>query len=295
MTLLGRRFDLTWALALGVPVVLMLAPTIARAGGTPGVVITRTDRSIGPRARTRTTAIKLTHDAARIDSDDASVIYRKDLNTAWMIQGNSYMVMNKDAARAVRKQVQIHGDAVEARLAEALATVPPENRAMIEQMMRKQQAGTTVPGMLATAPQVTKPRRPKFTKGARDKVGPWGCDVYDGQLDGQLAQRVCATGIGDLGLNDADVEIMLYASEFFWELSSEFGGQASAPPSDLLGIEDEQGFPGYALSRKRYTNGQLDHESTVTKAERTEFDPALFSKPALKERKLGMPPQGAPK
>ncbi len=293
MTLFGSRFGLAWAFALGVPVAMLLAPVTSGAAGTPGVVIVRTDRAIGPGGGTRTTTIKLTHNAVRIDSDAASIIYRRDLDTAWMIQGGRYMVMSKEAARAVKNQMATHSGAMKAEMDKALATMPPDKRALVEKMMREQGVGVPeVPGAASPPP---KPPVPTYTKGARDKVGPWGCDVYDGKLDGRLAERVCATGIVDLGLKDGDIEIMLYAAEYFWELGSEFGGASSGPPPDLLGIEAEQGFPGYALNRKRYKNGELAHDSTVTKAERVEFDPSLFAKPNLEERKFGVPPQGAPK
>jgi len=293
MTLLGSRLGLLWALALGIPVAVLLAPPTAGATATPGVVIVRTDRATGPGDDSRTTTIKLTREAVRIDSEGTSIIYRKDLDTAWMIQGGRYMVMSKDAARAVKRQMTEHSGAVQAEMDKAMASMPAEKRAMVEKMMREQ--GMGAPGIPGAASEPPKPRVPTYTKGARDKVGPWDCDLYDGTLDGQLAQRVCATGITDLGLNDDDVEIMLHAAEYFWELGAEFGGKSSGPPPDLLGIEKEQGFPGYALSRKLYKNGKLTHDSTVSKAERVEFDAALFSKPALEERKLGVPPMGAPK
>jgi hypothetical protein len=262
-------------------VALLVATTATAAAD---VVIVR--KESGADGRASTTRIQLTKHAARIEGEGGTLIYRKDLDTAWMIRGDSYVELDKAAARALKQHVTGQMDQMQDQIDEALAAVPADKRAMVEEMMRN----GAVPGMPQKAPP-PKPRQPAFVKGADGTVGSWSCTGYEGSLDGAVVERVCTAGLEQIGLNDADVDIMYDAAKFFWQLGAEMGTSTSAPPSDALGIAEEQGFPGYALSRKRFKSGALASESTVTEVSRTDLDPALFAKPALKRLEFGAPPR----
>jgi hypothetical protein len=266
--------------------VLVLATTTSAAAG---VTIVRTDRSTGPGAGTTTMKIRLADTAARIDTDKNALIYRKDLNTAWMIQGDSYMELDKASARAVGKQVDAQMAQAQDKMKEALDKVPPGQRAAMEALIQSQGMGQ---GAAAGGgvPAAAKRRPPTFKPGAKGKaVGKWSCDEYDGSLDGALVERVCAAELEALGLTRADVQIMYDAAKFFKEVSAEFG--SASQYAVTMGVDENPGYPGYPISRKEYRGGSVTLDSEIKEITREDYEASLFERPNLKKREFG---PGAP-
>ncbi|MEQ1573196.1 MAG: hypothetical protein ABL993_03015 [Vicinamibacterales bacterium] len=83
----------------------------------------------------------------------------------------------KTYVEMTRAQVQQMGQQVSGAMAAMqaqMANMPPEQRAMIEQMMRGRGAG--MPGM----PGATAPAKIEYRRSGADKVGQWACNKYDG-------------------------------------------------------------------------------------------------------------------
>jgi len=264
---------------------LALAPSLAVAlaatPATAGLLIVQTNTT--PGAATTTTKMYLTPEAARITTGPHSLIYRKDQNVAWMVQGDSFMTLDKGSARAVGKQVDSQMAAMEDTMAEALAKVPADKRAMVEEMMRQQGVGK--PGAMGAPPAApARPSGPFKAGPTGQSVGKWTCDVYE--RGGAVGERVCATELDELGITRADLQIMFDAAKYFREISSEFGQPAQAIPM----ADEKPGYPGYPVNRKEIRGGTVSHESQLVEVTRQDFDPALFARPNLKERTFGPMP-----
>jgi hypothetical protein len=263
------------ALAL---VLLIVTPATA------GVLIVRTDTSKGAGPATTTSRIQLADQAARIEGGQTTIIYRKDLDTAWMIHGGSYTELNKETAHAMGGQVAAQQAQMQQQMQEALSQMPPEQRAMVEQMM-KNGGAPGMPGAPASPPAAAQARTPTYRAGAKGRtVGHWTCDEYEGYVDGALVEKVCAADLSALGVTPADLAVMRDAARFFREVSREFTGAAALalPSAD----EATQGYPGFPVAQTRYRDGAVSGESRVTEVTRRDFDAGLFARPTLPRKDL---------
>lgn len=76
----------------------------------------------------------------------------------------------------------------------ALANLPPEQRAMIEQRL-----GGKMPGMGAAKVDVSV-----NPTGASDRVAGFACQVYRTQVDGRHVDDICLANVADAGISAAD-------------------------------------------------------------------------------------------
>src|SRR5262249_12614026 len=98
-------------------------------------------------------------------------------------------------------------DRVAAQMQSAMASIPPEQRAQIEAMMRGR-GGRGMPGMGARA-------KPTYKKTGTDKVGKWTCDKYEGYEGEKKTSEVCTVAPSALGLAASDFEVTKQFAKFF--------------------------------------------------------------------------------
>lgn len=103
---------------------------------------------------------------------------------ALMHDKHQYMDMQKVAETAGAAMAQANA---------ALASLPPEQRALIEQRM-----GGKVPGLGAKVDVSVTPT------GVRERVGNYNCEVYRTQVGGEHMEDVCLANVADAGISGAD-------------------------------------------------------------------------------------------
>lgn len=122
----------------------------------------------------------------RMDADKVSMLF--DTGSGKMIvlmhDKHQYMDMQKMVETASAAMAQANA---------ALANLPPEQRAMIEQRM-----GGKIPGMGAKVDVSVTPT------GAHDRVGNYTCEVYRTQVGGEHMEDVCLANVADAGIAGAD-------------------------------------------------------------------------------------------
>jgi hypothetical protein len=150
-----------------------------------------------------------------------------------------------------------------ARMQEQMKSMPPEQRARMEAMMKSS-------GMPGTAPL------PKVTykKVGTDTVGRWACDKYEGYQNGQKVMELCTVEPTALGFAPADFEVARKLAEFFKKLRPGGGDTMFS-----IGKIEDQGFSGVPVKRV-FSSPQGQSVTEMTAASRQTFPKSTFEVPA---------------
>jgi hypothetical protein len=132
---------------------------------------------------------------------------RMDANNVSMLMdtGSGKMIVlmhDKHQYMDIQKVVETASAAM-AQANEALANLPPAQRAMIEEKI-----GGKIPGMGGAPIEVSI-----TPTGAKDRVGNYDCEVYRTQVNGEHIDDVCLANVADAGISAADQATLRRAFE----------------------------------------------------------------------------------
>ena len=171
----------------------------------------------------------------------------------------SYSELTK--AEADQMGAQLSG--AMAQMQEALKSLPPEQRAQMEAMMK----GRGLPAGLGAA------ARPQYKKGGTQKVGKWTCDVYEMSLNNQRTGELCTVSPQALGFTPADFEVSRRLAEFMRSILPQ-----GADAMFQVGGADT-GFSGVPVRSVSTVFGR-ETITEMTDVTRQEVADALFTVPA---------------
>ncbi len=244
--------------------VILLAGFMAYAEA--GVVIKNIDTSFDdPRDSSISTAYigdNGMRAEASAEGKNNIVIFRSDKEVFWMINtaDKSYTEMTKKDIKKIKGQM----DEAMRMMQEQMKNMPPEQRAMMEQMMK----GKAMPA---------QPEKTVFKKVASGvKVGKWKCDKYEGYNRGQLTEEVCTASWKNLGIEQKDFRVMKSMGEFMSELSPDAASHFNVG-SDKW--EKEQGYPGVPVRIISYSMGKKVFQTEIQDIKRQKIDSSLFELP----------------
>ena len=183
-------------------------------------------------------------------------------------QGN-YMVIDQARMNAMASQVS---DAM-TQMQEALAAMPPEQRAMAEQMMQQR---------FPTAP----PKQPSETindLGSHGEVAGIACRNYEVIRDGLKFRELCMSDWGDIHGGQETADALKGVAAFFESMRQAFSGAGPMDVFDrqqeLFGHMDElDGYP--VLYRDFSASGALERQTILTAAREQQVGPGFFQPPA---------------
>ena len=187
-------------------------------------------------------------------------------------QGN-YMVIDQDRMNAMASQV---GQAM-SQMQEALAAMPPEQRAMAEQMM--QQRFPTEP-----------PKKSAETindLGSHGEVAGIPCRNYEVIRDGRKVRELCMSEWKDIEGGQETAEALKGVAGFFESMRQAFAGAGGMDAFDrqqeLFGHMNE--LDGYPVLYRDFTaGGALERQVLLTSARAEDLSPGLFDPPASYKR-----------
>lgn len=156
-----------------------------------------------------------------------------------------------------------------AQMQEAMKKMSPEQRAMVESMMKGR-----MPGADASAPRTV------YKKVGTDTVGRWRCDRYEGFQNDQKTSEVCTVDPSVLGFVPADLEVTRKLAEFFKRMMPQ-----NADSLFSLGKPEEEGFSGVPVRRVFSTAGRPFTTELVDVTRQT-FTPSTWEVPAGFARKV---------
>lgn len=260
---------------------LLLAVLISAAASSTafaGVVISSTQANIATKEES---AIKgfVEADRLKIVTPATTVIFRGDLNRAWVISTptSTYIEITPEVVTAFASRLaaaQTPGSPEQQKLQERLAKLPPQQRAIAEQQLRGLGAG-------AAAGQVA------YAKTGQSKTVTSGrCEFYGKTVNGQKQEDLCIAPISSLGLTDNDFRALGLFTAFMGPLVT----SPVAPRADYFNWADMNkaiGFSGIPLESTLLNNGQPALQDTMQKIEKTSIAADVFDLPAgLTKREL---------
>jgi len=207
---------------------------------------------------------------ARDGSDETAFVFDGPKQVARMINisQKTYMELTKAEMDKMKQQMD--------QMMAQLANIPPQQRAMMEQMMQ----GRGMPGMPTAAPKVD------YKQTGSDKVGQWTCTKYEGSVGGQKTSEVCTVDPKEFGLTAADFAAAQQLAEFMKALIP-----TAADRMFVNGTVQSQGFAGVPVRRVTFRNGAVESTTETTEFKRESLPASLFDPPAG-FRKESMPAMG---
>ena len=216
--------------------------------------------------QTTNTQIQMDKDHIRIESrssgDESAFVFDGPKQVARMINitKKTYTEMSKSDLDQTRNQM----NSAMAQMEAQMRGLPPDQRAMMEAMMR----GRGMPGMAAAPPKV------EYRQTGTDKVGQWTCTKYEGSVAGQKTTELCAVDPKEFGLTPADFETARQLSEFMKSIMPQ------ATDAAFVNGTAQEGFSGVPVRRASFRNGALESVTEITEVRKQAFPASTFEAPA---------------
>ena len=201
------------------------------------------------------------------DGNADEMIFRGSVPEMIMVDHKEkrYYVMDESTIREIGNQMSD----IERQMQEALKDVPPEQRPMIEQMMKSRMPK----GMQG-------PSKPTFQLNRTPEKGTrngYPCVKYELLREGTLMQEMWVTDWSNIE-GGADVrDAFLGMSEFFQSLRDAMPDFVRDDDNMFQNMKDMDGFPVVSLDYS--PDGTLEGESKLVSAARQSIDTAAFGPP----------------
>lgn len=183
---------------------------------------------------------------------DGRVMFGDATNAVLYLPGDEGMiVLNSDAKTWMRLEPGFAGkmaEQVQAQMDQMLASMPPEQRAMVEAQMK---------GMMPQIPQEMPQVNVRKT-GATDTVAGFDCEEAEVSFEGGMAEEtVCIADADELGIADEDYDAIIEAMRGMAEIASL---NPNASPQADFG--EMGGVPIRTMGRDSSGNSELVSLST---------------------------------
>ena len=251
---------------------LILALTCASPHLLAGVVLEMITRDASG-TQTETSTISAESGKVRLDnlggnsSSEMTMIFRDEQMLMLNHQEKTYVVMDETLFDQINAQMSDAMKQMEAQL----ANVPPEQRAMMEEMMK---------GHMETLAPVQQPVAPALRIEAIGS-GDWdsySCTLYAVHEENEKVQEICAASLDQIEGAGEVVGAFRKMAEFMNKLMASVPATSAAGmagnPTQMMDRID--GFPVHTL---HFVNGQLRQEDSLKSATAQELEPGLFSPP----------------
>jgi hypothetical protein len=237
-------------------ILLAVSPLYAQQG----VVIVMNETSGGQTTQSRM-QLDRTHVRAEVrdQGQQMAVIYDSGAQVMRLLD-----LRNRTYKEMTQKDMQQIGGAL-AQVQEQLKNLPPEQRKMMEEMM-KGRGG--MPGMPGAAPA-----RITYKRTGSSKVGQWACTTYDGFRGSEKVAEICAAESG-FDLTPADFQVVQQLAQFMTSIAPQQMEQIAT-----YGTVDSQGFAGFPVRRVMFRNGKPESTSELAQLSREAIPASTFAIP----------------
>jgi len=256
---------------------LVAAAALAASSLFAGVRIQSEGTNLATK-KVSTDVILLDANRLRVDSDDGkSVMFLTDGGRNRMVMldkaKNQYQEIDEETMKQMGQQMS----AAMAQMQAAMKNMPPDQRAMMEKMMKGK-----MPQAAAAAPKTV------YTAKGSGSVNGFSCTKYEGDLSGVKESEVCAALPAQIKLTPADLQIFEKMKQFS---SSLLSALANSPVhiSVPSGYGFEEGYEGFPIQKIDFENGQATKRSELKSITRTNFTDADFSLGNAKKVELPIP------
>jgi hypothetical protein len=251
------------------PSLFCLAALVASTAAEAGVKIT-IEETMGAAAQPRSNTVLLQPDRMAMGTPRGRMIFRDDLQTAWIVNDGQrrYFEMNAQSLQQAQAAMQAAMEKMQAEL----KSMPADQRKQVEAMMAAQ--GMSPTGQDAGPPPITYRRL-----GQSRTVGQWSCEMFEQQVNGQKQADFCAARLTTVGLTRGDLK----AFRDFFRFTQKGMPQASrrrAQMVDFDALSKAAGYDAIPLDVTGYDNDRQVSHSVVRSVERSDIPAATFELPA---------------
>lgn len=189
---------------------------------------------------------------------------------------NEYMEIDK----AGMDQMAAQMEGMMSKLQEQMSKMPPEQRAMMEKMMK----GGGLPGMPGGAGAAPKPAPTVYAAKGSGSANGFACTKYEGTQGGVKVAEVCAAKPAALKFTPTDFAVFERMKQFT------AGMQAMAAKSPFAGMTPagmgEAGLDGLPVTQTHFADGKAIQKIDVKSVERAAFTGKEFSLGDAKKREM---------
>ena len=255
----------------------VLGPMLGMVPLFAGVKIVSENTDLATK-KVSTDVILLDANRLRVDSDDGrSVMFLTDGGRNRMVMldkaKNTYEEIDEETMQQMGQQMS----AAMAQMQAAMKNMPPDQRAMMEKMMKGK-----MPQAAAAPPKTV------YTAKGSGSVNGFSCNKYEGDLSGVKESEVCAALPAQIKLTPADLQIFEKMKEFSSSLLSALANspvKVSVPSK--YGFDS--GYEGFPIQKTDFENGQATKRGELKSITRTNFTDADFSLGNAKKVDLPIP------
>ena len=255
---------------------LVAAAALAASSLFAGVRIQSEGTNLATK-KVSTDVILLDANRLRVDSDDGkSVMFLTDGGRNRMVMldkaKNQYQEIDEETMKQMGQQMS----AAMAQMQAAMKNMPPDQRAMMEKMMK---------GKMPQA--AAAPAKTVYTAKGSGTVNGFSCTKYEGMRGSEKVADVCAGVPAQLKLTASDMQIFEKMKEFSSSLLSALANSPvkMAVPSGSF----EAGYEGFPIQKTDFENGQPTHRGELKSVTRANFSDADFSLGDAKKVEMPMP------
>ncbi len=237
-----------------------------------GVVIKRESGEPGAQQKQKSTMyVEAGRIRMEMESEHGKTIMIFDGNkqVLWMIQPDqgSYMEMTADTVARMSQMAGAANPQMEQamkQMQEKMASMPPEQRAMMEQAMKGR--GGAMGG--GAPPTITFQ-----AKGGSERVGSFTCSKYDELSNGKRTAELCAAAFDQLHLTEADLKTFQTMAKFMEPMRRMNPRGMSSMPTEQI-----HGFPVRTVMFD--AADKPTYEDTVLSVEQKPVEAGMFTLPA---------------
>jgi hypothetical protein len=199
-----------------------------------------------------------------------------------IFRGNELMMLNHDEKEyyvideATLQQMNSQMSEAMKMMEEQLANVPPEQRAMVEKMMRGKMQGM---GMDTGSQTANPPAPPRVEAAGSGNWEGYPCVKYVVHEGAEKTQEIWATPMNRIEGADEMTAAFRKMSEFMQKMTETFKAgpfaQVGQTPMGLM--QEIEGFPVHS---KHFSDGELERETFLKSATMKSLEPSLFEVPS---------------
>lgn len=225
------------------------------------------------------TRIQVEDDSMSVQSDSRmAMVYRGKADTMFILDHEEQRFTRID--RETVKQLMADVAPALREMQEQLAAMPPEQRAMVEKMMKGR-----MPNMAATG---EPPKREARATGKSGEQAGVDCEWHDVTLDGVLVERTCVADTDDIPGADEAFASMRSMAEFMTEVFAPLREQMpfAMPESPVEMMEQLDGIP---VITQQIEGGQIASTTALVDAQEVDIPDSAFQIPSnYKEQRMDM-------
>lgn len=256
---------------------LLLSIAFASTAASAGVYLESSEIELGVKPPPAPTVSKIWFDGGRMrstDGDGDGAIFRDQKIYALDADQKSYTVVDKATMDRMGGQLAEARKQMEAQM----ANLPPERRAMMEQMMS--QMGGGMPGAKNKAV-----KRDVTATGRSETVGGFKCALWEVTIDGVKDSEVCAAAPGSLPGGAEMMKTMREMGEMMKGLTEGLGEMARRTAADTWA--DLAKINGIPVLTRDFENGKASRETRLSVIRSESVPASTFEVPkGYKERKM---------